>query len=544
MIQIGDVSSIQPQTDVALLKGVQCELMEDTLYFSSASAQYNYFWGKRDTALTWTQSTPVSVMNGVLNVKANADKVMECNYLMIRNQNFSSRWYYCIITKVDYLSPNSCQVRFTVDAVQTYFFDYKVENAFIIREHVSDDTIGAHTIPEGLETGEYMIQDIKQPDPAWTSEFCMCVLSTYNANLQPSEGTIMDNMYSGVTYQFFNTGTVSMLNDMLKNLTEDNKADGIVCILWLPVIFQPTREGYPDTHNITWRVPRPTTLNGYTPKNNKLFTYPYINAVLSTNNGQNNTLRFELSSSSSISLRSSACMSANPTILTVPLNYRGHAYDIASKVVLGGFPMCAYAIDSYKAYQAMNGGAIATGASQAQSVAGATAQGATSGAAMGAALGSVIPGLGNAAGAAGGAILGGLAGALSSLGQVQGRMDMPLTAYGTSGGNAQFQTFDKYPEIATTSVYVQTIRAEYARCIDDFFTMYGYKVNRQGIPSRHARANFTYTQCSDIRIGGNVPQVYMEQIAARYKSGIRFWSDTSNYQNYRVNNKPLGGDDE
>ena len=77
MIQIGDVSSIQPQTDVALLKGVQCELMEDTLYFSSASAQYNYFWGKRDTTLTWSQTTPVSVMNGVLNVKANADKVME-----------------------------------------------------------------------------------------------------------------------------------------------------------------------------------------------------------------------------------------------------------------------------------------------------------------------------------------------------------------------------------------------------------------------------------------------------------------------------------
>ena len=44
--------------------------------------------------------------------------------------------------------------------------------------------------------------------------------------------------------------------------------------------------------------------------------------------------------------------------------------------------------------------------------------------------------------------------------------------------------------------------------------------------------------------GGNVPQVYMEQIAARYKSGIRFWSDTANYQNYRVSNKPLGSDDE
>ena len=317
MMEMGDVSSIHPQQDVALLRGVQCELMEDTLYFSSAAAQYNYFWGKRDPSLTWSQTTPVSVMNGVLNVKANADKVMECNYLMIRNQNFSSRWYYCIITKVDYLSPNSCQVRFTVDAVQKYFFDYEIENEFIISEHGADDTIGAHTIPEGLETGEYMIQDIKQPDPAWTSEFDVCVVSTYNTNLQPTEGAIMDNMYSGVGYQFFDDDSVANINEMLAKLTEDNKADGIVCILWLPMIFRPPREGYEDTHNITWSVSRPTSLDGYIPQNNKLFTYPYINAVLSSNNGQNNTLRFEFSNSSSISLRSSACMSSNPSILTV-----------------------------------------------------------------------------------------------------------------------------------------------------------------------------------------------------------------------------------
>lgn len=541
MIQIGDVSSIQPQTDVALLKGVQCELMEDTLYFSSASAQYNYFWGKRDTTLTWTQSTPVSVMNGVLNVKANADKVMECNYLMIRNQNFSQRWYYCIITKVDYLSPNSCQVRFTVDAVQTYFFDYKVENAFIIREHVSDDTIGAHTIPEGLETGEYMIDSIVTPETTWFSDFVIAIYSTYDGNIQPVDGAIRDNMYSGVAPQFFEATSdgVSSANKLLQALVEDNKSDSIVSILWIPKAF---KDGVSELLSAN----RPAAINGYVPENNKLFTYPYVNCVLSNNNGVNQTLMFELSENrDKISLNYETAMSCNPSIICIPVNYRGYDYDIASKVIQTGFPMCAYAIDSYKAYQAMNGGTIATGVSQAQSVVGAAAGGASSGAAMGAALGSVIPGLGNAAGAAGGAILGGLAGALSSLGQVQGKMDMPLVAYGTSGGNAQYQVFDEYPEIATICAYVQTIRAEYARCIDDFFTMYGYKVNRQGIPSRHARTNFTYTQCSDIRIGGNVPQVYMEQIAARYKSGIRFWTNTANYQNYRVNNKPLGeGEDE
>ena len=29
--------------------------------------------------------------------------------------------------------------------------------SFIEREHVSDDTIGIHTVPEGLETGPYTV---------------------------------------------------------------------------------------------------------------------------------------------------------------------------------------------------------------------------------------------------------------------------------------------------------------------------------------------------------------------------------------------------
>ena len=39
---------------------------------------------------------------------------------------------------------------------------------------------------------------------------------------------------------------------------------------------------------------KPSTLNGYTPKNNKLLTFPYCFMNVSNNNGSTNSLRYEL----------------------------------------------------------------------------------------------------------------------------------------------------------------------------------------------------------------------------------------------------------
>lgn len=539
MITPAPVGSITPQTDIVFLQAVQCELLEDTLYFSSASEQYNYFYSKRISDLTFTQNTPVTIMGGVVNVKAVADHVLDANYVMIRNQNFSPRWWYCVITSVEYLSLNSCQVRFQVDAVQTFFFDYQIENAFIIREHVSDDIVGAHTVPEGLEIGEYVCQNLQNlgGTTGFTDTFSIVIFSTYNQAGSPVDGGIVGGMYSGVEPQVFGSTPegVTAANNFLESLVEGNKSDAIIAVLWVPNLLALNL-------SVHGSVSRPTNLDGYTPTNKKLLTYPYINCVFSNNQGTNTTLRFEFSGNAngSIGYYTSGKLSGNPSAITVPSNYRGIDYDITNRVVMSNFPMCAYAIDSYKAWQAMNGGSISAGVGQAQNVVSATAGGASSGAGLGAAIGSIIPGLGTAAGGLAGGIIGGLAGAITSLGQVQATLDMPLTA-NQGSGNIQFQLWqeDEFSNFAAPCAYVQTIKAEYAKMIDDFFTMYGYKVNRRGIPSRNNRTTFTYCQCSDIRIGGDVPQVYLEQIANRYKQGIRFWKSTANFLNYSANNAPM-----
>lgn len=540
MITPADVSTIRPNTSIYLLKGVQCEMAEDTLYFSSKTAQYNYFYSKRDKSLSWEQNTPVSIQLGELLVKANADKVIECNYLMIRNSNFSTRWWYCIITKVTWLSPNSSKVEFIVDAVQTYFFDYKVDTAFIIREHVSNDTVGTHTIPEGLELGEYVLDKISAIGGEWLSSYYIAVYSTYGSTTQPIRGQIDDGMYTGVAPQLFTGDTegANKASDFLESLTEDNKADSVVCILWIPKIFN-------TGGDIETTVSRPTRIDGYLPKNNKLFTYPYVGAVLSNNQGVNAPLRFEYSSvAPNLKFHTEAKMSGNPSVITVPINYRGEAFDLSSKVILSNFPMCAYGIDSYKAWQAMNGGAIPANLSMAGGVLGGSVSGATTGASIGGAIGSVVPVAGTAIGATAGAVIGGIGGALSSLGKVEATTNMPIQAYGTGGGNILFQLSndENLKKLGSICVYVNTIRKEYAKAIDDFFTMYGYKVNRIGVPSRNNRENFTYCQCAEVKLSGNVPQVYQEQIISRYKQGIRFWNNTSTYKNIQVSNLPREGE--
>ena len=57
---------------------------------------------------------------------------------------------------MDYIDEQTTKIHIELDVMQTYFFDITDTNTFVEREHVVNDTAGNHTIPEGLETGEYI----------------------------------------------------------------------------------------------------------------------------------------------------------------------------------------------------------------------------------------------------------------------------------------------------------------------------------------------------------------------------------------------------
>jgi hypothetical protein len=84
--------------------------------------------------------------------------------------------------------------------------------------------------------------------------------------------------------------------------------------------------------------------------------------------------------------------------------------------------------------------------------------------------------------------------------------------------------------------YFMSVRNEYAKVCDDFFTQFGYKVNRLGTPHLHVRTYYDYIKTIDVNIEGDVPETDLEEIRKMFNNGIRFWHNTSYYLNFSVNN--------
>ena len=57
---------------------------------------------------------------------------------------------------MEYVNENWTRIFFETDVFQTWQFQIDYKQSFVEREHVNDDTIGLHTIPENVETGEYV----------------------------------------------------------------------------------------------------------------------------------------------------------------------------------------------------------------------------------------------------------------------------------------------------------------------------------------------------------------------------------------------------
>lgn len=81
-----------------------------------------------------------------------------------------------------------------------------------------------------------------------------------------------------------------------------------------------------------------------------------------------------------------------------------------------------------------------------------------------------------------------------------------------------------------------TIKEEYARIIDNYFSMFGYKVNETKIPNLTGRRNWNYVKTIDINIEATIPQADLEEIKNEFNSGITIWHNTSTFLDYSQNN--------
>ena len=152
---------VTPNTNITLLK-TPFELDSlNQLTFSSKQAQYNYFnslpklsydnatYQRKDGVIAFPTS-PTGVTY---------EDLIQYNYCMYQNESYDDKWFYAYITKVTYDNNGMSYIEIETDVFQTWQFDITYKPSFIDREMLakSDDIIGANTIPENLETGDYVV---------------------------------------------------------------------------------------------------------------------------------------------------------------------------------------------------------------------------------------------------------------------------------------------------------------------------------------------------------------------------------------------------
>ena len=143
-----------PNTTLYLLSGVPLDnTYTDTIYFATATAQYDYFYGKRSK--TFTNLSYQRVGNNRIRVQASADELYNCNYLMFQNTGFGNKWFYAFITETPiYINDNTTEIVYEIDVMQTYFFDAVLKPSYIIRQHQATDVAGDNTLPEPVDVGD------------------------------------------------------------------------------------------------------------------------------------------------------------------------------------------------------------------------------------------------------------------------------------------------------------------------------------------------------------------------------------------------------
>ena len=80
--------------------------------------------------------------NKTIDIACKYEDAIFANYMAFINPKYGNKWFFAWITNVELRNPNTTRITFQVDVFSTWYSRFNLNQAFIEREHVSDDTIG------------------------------------------------------------------------------------------------------------------------------------------------------------------------------------------------------------------------------------------------------------------------------------------------------------------------------------------------------------------------------------------------------------------
>lgn len=522
--------------------------------------------------------------NRRIKVSIPADRLYHCNYCMYRNESLGTRWVYCFVTDVKYISDNCSEIQLETDVFQTYLYgvDWNVPACFIERETAPSNqtkylftnepdfsliyTVTAQT-DRWFNAGGFVVMTCAQPKE--NSSIVDAVLNPGGWYADPAPVRAFKGIPNGCSFYYCPIDTTSggseALESFLNRLTWAGSIESVVAIFTVPDFagtqlsygFQDdsSRQDTPYEYTTYLTMPaRGDDVDGYTPRNQKLLYYPYNFCRVTDFNGSQSDLRYELMGGYGLGIKyavSPACQA-----IVLPTQYRGIA-DFDSGMVVACGAQGSWANNTFSTWLAQNAGMIAL------TVGGIALAGVSGGTSL--ALESRLLSEANTLRSAGYTAFAGLAesdaaaaaakgmktlaaaGAAAGVGyqQMTSQSHQPTVTRGQTNYNVTFET-------GVQGVHAQRVcvKAPVAEQIDQFFDRWGYAVERIEQVNIRSRPTWNYVKTggcaptsynvgagSAAPFGGNgTPAAALDVIRRAFDGGVTFWHTTSGFGDYSQDN--------
>ena len=524
--------------------------MEQANYFTSTCPHYAVF------DCTFTRR------DAKIRVPLLYDKCRNYNYVAFRNAagesdaGFTPKIVYAYITNMEYINDECTAISFEVDYFQTWLFQMQLRPCLVIREHTTTDRPYEHTVPENLDTGtpieiyRYMATPVAlHSESATDFDANFRVMFAFSQEIDqiaqtsdPYPQKFLGGMPAGAFFYGVDRADVKTVMGIIN---DNGLSDAVIAayivpknaLNWTtwntsPYVYLPSDKSLND---ITIEPPKDWRITVgagfFQVKNRKCFCYPFHFYRLLTFAGKSVDLKTELFSAVSgdgnIKLSSVFSGQVNPQLLVSPKNYAYTGYgnadaladgkNFAYSVEYADFPQIPTVSDVYKNYAALNASKI--GLERLENYAG-IAKG----------FASAVSSSELTAGA--GEIAGGVYGLIKMQAGFSDMQRIPDKIQGTPTGSTLQQARG-----AGVFLCEMMCKDEYMRQVDDYFTMYGYKVNRLKTPSFRNRPHWTYLQTANADVGGNIPAEDAEELQKIFNAGLTVWKYASEFGTYTADNR-------
>lgn len=217
---------------------------------------------------------------------------------------------------------------------------------------------GANLIPERFETGEYVVGASAEIDDLEPVYLIAYAVDTF--------GHTFNGIYSGIEYLAYENGDLlraALVQISMQEPDESGGVDKIVSIFSVPKLaFHNVTIPNDVINNSFTATPRPVTLHstpetldGYTPKNAKLRTYPFCYLAFNPCGTSGKVFRYEDFENGIPRFEMISEINPNPTVAVIPQNYKkSNGENLGEVVTISGYPTLSWNVDVYNVWLAQN----------------------------------------------------------------------------------------------------------------------------------------------------------------------------------------------